>query len=332
MFAEWNNHERTWICWPRREEIWLGGMTAAEASYEGLIRALSVHEPVRIILDPKTPQETAAHLGSIENTRLEFQSIDDSWIRDNGPTFYTSESSSGIEATIWHFNGWGQKYQPFDNDAQVAGKLCTKYEIPARRAPLVCEGGAINGNGRGTLLTTESVILNPNRNPRIGKGEATEILQDYTGCSTVLWLPAGLIGDETDGHVDNIACFVEDATVFAAYAPDRSDENFAQLKQNIALLGEMRNQAGRPLDVVPVPLPPPVIEQGGRLTASYINFYFVNGAIIVPVFEVETDDTVLAIFEDFFPDRRIVPFNARQLCIGGGGIHCVTLAEPSKDN
>lgn len=326
MPAEWADHARTWISWPHRKELWGSSLDAAEEAYHSLISLISQFEPVSVIYHPHEYPSVISRLGKKENIALECIDIDDSWIRDNGPTFLVGEGK-GLSATIWQFNGWGHRFVPFEHDAQVAQEICNRNGIHAYLAPITCEGGAIHTDGKGTLLTTSAVILNQNRNPGISKSHATELLSRFTGTTKVIWLPNGIVDDETDGHIDNVACFVNPTTLFAAYTPNRSDENYASLHENFEVLSNSTNAAGEKLSVIHIPLPAPVIEHGRRLTASYLNFYFVNGAVIVPIFDDPNDEAVLRIFEDVFEDRKIIPFGARAICVGGGGIHCITLNE-----
>jgi agmatine deiminase len=327
MAAEWTEHRRTWIAWPHRKEVWKDDFNAAQNAFESLVRTISRFEPVVLITDPNDAVYVTPRFQTSKHVSVSTVNIDDSWIRDNGPTFLVGTEGQ-VRATLWNFNAWGEKHVPYASDAQLAKTICRINGIPAYTAPLVCEGGGIHTNGAGTLLTTDTVVLNANRNPAMSRAKVTDILQQYTGCDHTIWLPNGIVGDETDGHIDNVACFVEPNTVFATHTSDRHDENYVPLKENLEVLSDATTSSNEKLQVVRLPLPNPVMHNGRRLTASYLNFYFANGAVVVPVFDDPNDAVAVSIFKKCFKNRTIATFKARPICVGGGGIHCVVLNEP----
>jgi agmatine deiminase len=230
----------------------------------------------------------------------------------------------------WRFNSWGGKYPPWDLDDAVPARIAEALGLPLRRLDLVLEGGSIDVNGLGTLLTTESCLLNPNRNPALSRREIERALAKHLGAENVLWLREGIAGDDTDGHVDDLARFVAPSTVVAAIEHDRADPNYEPLRANLEALERMRDQDGRPLEIVPLPMPRPLYFGGHRLPASYANFYIGNAAVLVPVFGDPMDDVACATLARLFPDRRIVPIPCADLVWGLGAVHCVTQQQPAR--
>jgi agmatine deiminase len=260
---------------------------------------------------------------------------DDSWIRDNGPTFILNAQGErgGIN---WRFNAWGEKYHPYDADDRLASLILQKMKVRRFDAPLVLEGGSIHVDGEGTLLTTEECLLAKNRNPHLSKERIEAYLRSYLGVSKILWLDRGLFGDETDGHVDNVACFVRPSVVAMQVAQDAASPNYGNTQKNLDRLRHERDASNRPLEVVPIPEPPERFCRGERLTLSYINFYPVTGALIVPVFGLDgsadlrrSDDRALGILRELYSDRKIVPIDGMKIIKGGGNVHCITQQIPA---
>jgi agmatine deiminase len=328
MPAEWAGHERCWMAWPCRQELWQDGLAAARQAYAAVAQAIAGFEPVTMIARARDAVEAGALCGP--SVTVMTAPIDDSWTRDFGPTFVMSDDGD-VAGVSWQFNAWGEKYRGYDGDAALAGRLLDSLGVPRFDAPFVLEGGAIHSDGEGTVLTTESVLLNPNRRMAASRAEAEALLRDWIGAEKVIWLPTGLVDDETDGHIDNVACFAAPGRVLALVAPDPSDPNHAGLAANMALLSEARDARGRRLDVVALPQTTRVDGAGRPLAASYINFYVANGGVVMPSFaSAEDDAAAAAVIAQAFPGRRVVQVDARPLDRGGGGIHCITQQQPRK--
>ncbi len=325
MPAEWAAHERCWMAWPCRAELWGGSLEDARRAYADVARAIAAFEPVTMIARPSDAAAAAAQCGPA--VAVMPAPLDDSWMRDFGPTFVVNGEGQ-VAGISWRFNAWGEKYSGFLDDAALAGLLLDRLGLPRFDAPFVLEGGAIHSDGEGTVLTTESVLLNANRRMADSRAAAEALLRDWLGAEKVIWLPAGLAEDETDGHIDNVACFAAPGSVLALSAADASDVNHAALAENLALLASERDARGRPLDVVPIRQTTRRDEAGRPLAESYINFYIANGGIVMPSFGTAEDDAAAAVVRRAFPGRRVVQVDARAIVRGGGGIHCITQQQP----
>lgn len=328
MPAEWEPHSRCWMAWPCRDEVWGEQMDAARTAYADVARAIADFEPVTLVCNPSDVAEASLTLGNGTAIDVVSMEIDDSWLRDSGPTFLLDRNGH-LAGAHWRFNAWGQKYQPYSRDAVVAKRILKHVGARRFRAPFVLEGGAIHVDGEGTVLTTEQCLLNPNRNPDITKAQVEQNLRDWLGVSTVIWLPEGIEDDETDGHVDEIACFVRPGVVLALSTDDKSDGNFDTLQTNLDILRSAKDAKGRPLQVIEVPQPARQEHNGKRLSLSYVNFYIANGGVVIPAFDVAEDERAFRIIRDAFPNRRVVQVHARDIFLGGGGIHCITQQQPA---
>ena len=332
MPPEWAPHERTLISWPIQASMcYPETYPDVCGGYAELIRAIAEFEPVTVIVNPSELEKVRAIF--VDTPAVDFLPIEhnDAWLRDNGPTFVTS--ADGERAGInWKFNAWGGKYAPWDLDDQVAPQILEHYGIRRFDAPLVMEGGSFHVDGEGTLLTTEECLLNPNRNPELSRAEIEEQLARHLGITRVIWLKRGLAGDETDGHVDNAACFAAPGRVILQVCDDPADENYAIAQENLRILEDAVDAAGRKLDLVKLPQPPYAEHEGNRLTLSYLNFYFVNGGIILPVFggaAEESDRIAVRTLQEVFPDRRIRTVNGMAVIREGGNVHCTTQQMPA---
>jgi agmatine deiminase len=328
MPAEWEPHSRCWMAWPCRDEVWGEHMDAARTAYADVARAIADFEPVTLVCNPSDVAEASLTLGNGNAIDVVSMEIDDSWLRDSGPTFLLDRNGH-LAGAHWRFNAWGQKYQPYSRDAVVAKQILKHVGARRFRAPFVLEGGAIHVDGEGTVLTTEQCLLNPNRNADVTKAQVEQNLRDWLGVSTVIWLPEGIEDDETDGHVDEIACFVRPGVVLALSTDDKSDGNFDTLQTNLDILRSAKDAKGRPLQVIEVPQPARQEHNGKRLSLSYVNFYIANGGIVMPAFDVAEDERAFRIIRDAFPNRRVVQVHARDIFLGGGGIHCITQQQPA---
>ena len=314
------------MAWPTRPETWYGGIEGARRAHAEVAKALASFEPVTVACSPGEIAEASLMCGhGIELTPV---AISDGWMRDIGPTFVKSVAGE-IAGIDWVFNGWGGLHGDFAGDATVAAEVIRMRGCPGFPAPVVLEGGAFNGDGQGTVLVTEECLLDPRRNPGRSKVEIEAALADYLDARTVIWLGRGYEGDETRGHVDEIACFAKPGMVLLQMPTDAADANYLTQHDNLARLKTARDANGQPLEVIEIPQPARRERDGRRLTLSYINFAFANGGLIMPSFGDAADDPVFRIFSDVFPDRKIVQLLADDLVIGGGGIHCVTQQEPA---
>jgi len=256
---------------------------------------------------------------------------DDAWVRDHGPIFLQRSVDGQLEEAVldWQYNSWGGKYPPFDNDNAIPGRIAGHYGLRRFVPGLVMEGGSIDVNGAGTLLTTESCLLNPNRNPGRTKADIEQALRDHFNVEHILWLGDGIAGDDTDGHVDDLTRFVGPSTVVTAIETDTTDVNFDILKSNRERLAGMTDQDGRPLRIVELPMPHPVYHDGERLPASYANFYVANGVVLVPAYHPDRDQIARAVLQRCFPTRRVALIPSTDLAWGLGSFHCVTQQWPA---
>ncbi|MCY4386358.1 MAG: agmatine deiminase family protein [Desulfurellaceae bacterium] len=338
MPAEWEPHAATWLAWPHNRDTWPGMDSAIAALYVRMIAALYRDERVHICVnDP----ETAGHVrhtldtAGVDLTRIGIYEIltNDAWIRDHGPIFLTRRHGQIIELglTNWTFNAWGAKYPPWDLDNRVPERIAQCLSLIPFTPDIVLEGGSIDVNGQGMLLTTESCLLNPNRNPALSRSDVESILKVFLGVHHIGWLGEGIVGDDTDGHVDDIARFVNPTTVVCAVEDDPADANYKPLRDNLHRLRSMRDQSGQALRVVPLPMPGLVESAGERLPASYANFYIANRTVLVPTYDHPQDRTAQAVLQELFPGRRIRGIPCRELVVGLGALHCVTVQQPVCD-
>ena len=331
MPAEWSDHARTWMAWPCRMEPWgsAEGMLRAQVAYARVARAISGFEKVAMAVRPQDVDEARFAIGKgIEIVAVE---LDDSWARDSGPVF-VSDGRGGVAGVHWRFNAWGNKYRPHDNDAAFGGLVIDALDMRRYDGPMVLEGGSIAVDGLGTLITTEQCLLNPNRNANLNRQQIEERLALYLGVTRIIWLGEGLEDDETDGHVDNVACFAGPGRVMVHQSGSKDDANDRVMQDNLARLSSARDAQSRPFEIIEIPEPAPRERHDGRrLDMSYINFYYTNFGIVMPSFDDEADVVALKIMEKTFPDRRIVQVPTLDIVQGGGGIHCITQQQPAGD-
>ncbi len=334
MPAEWEPHAATWLAWPHNAETWPGAGTlaAVEQTYLEIVAALVAGESVHILVnDGPTGQRvhTLCRERSIEEDRVVLHRIrtDDAWIRDYGPNFLVHASGS-VAANVWGFDSWGGKYD-WQWDDRAGMEIVRRVGCEVFEPGIVLEGGAIESNGRGVCLTTEPCLLNPNRNGGLSREVMETYLKDYLGVTQVIWLAGSLEGDDTDGHIDNLARFVDTDTVLCAYEENPNDPNHRGLLENRRRLDRATDAHGRPFTVRPLPLPGPVAPYGERLPASYANFYIGNRAVLLPVYGHANDARAEEILTDCFPGRTVVPIDGTQLVVGLGGIHCITQQQPA---
>lgn len=324
--ARTEEHAGTLVAWPTERPIWGAHRARALEEYAALVSALSGFERVSVVAHPAYADEARAACPDAEVLAIP---IDDAWIRDSGP-IYLVDDRGGVAMTQFRFNAWGEKYTPYDQDARLPERLAQHAGMRRYRSPLVMEGGGFTVDGEGTLITTESVVLNPNRNPGWSRADAEQALLDATGAELVLWLDHGLVEDrDTDGHSDNVVQFAAPGRVVVQVAPDRDNPNWEPLRDNAARLRTARDAQGRRLEVIEVsqfPYTEPV--DGQRFAAPYVNFYPVNGAIVVPGLGVAGEDEAYATLEAAMPGREVVAVPSVMLAYGGGGVGCVTQHVP----
>ena len=335
MPAEWEPHAATWLAWPHNEETWPGRLPQVQAIFLAMIEALHREETVHLLVNDAA---SAAQVGRLirergfddRAIRLHEIPTADAWLRDSGPIFLTgADRQPPLAASAWRFNAWGCKYADLQADAGLSQRIASRVGVPCFEPGMVLEGGAIDVNGRGACLTTEQCLLHPNRNPGLRRADIERHLRDTLGVSHIVWLGRGIAGDDTDGHVDDVARFVGPNTVVCALESDPQDANFACLRDNFRRLQAATDAHGRPLEVVPLPMPGRVGSPRERLPASYANFYVANGVVLVPTYGHANDDRALRILQDLSPGRRVVGIPCEPLVWGFGAIHCVTQQQPA---
>lgn len=327
--AEWEPHRATWLSWPHNHDTWPGKFEPIPAVWAELVRSLAPREAVHVLAAGPAAAEARQRVGDVPNVVLHDIRTNDCWMRDHGPTFLLGPPGAEPALVDWEYNAWGGKYPPFDADNRVPGQLA---ELLGRRrfSPgIVLEGGAVDSNGQGALLTTEQCLLEPHRNPQLDQAQIERYLRDYLAAAHIIWLGEGIVGDDTDGHIDELARFVGPRTVVAAVEDDPQDENYAPLADNWQRLEHATDQQGRSLELIRLPMPRPMFQNGQRLPASYANFYIANGAVIVPQYDDPADAAVREILGRLFPERKIIPLRAVDLAWGLGAFHCITQQEPA---
>ena len=332
MPAEWEPHVGTWLTWPRREGISFPDLyDRIPPILAAMVRALAEDEGVFInVWDATMEAEVRSVLTQHDalNDRVEFHHHPayEPWCRDHGPVFVVNTSQRAV--LNWGYNAWGEKYPPYDLDNAVPEHIASVRGLPCFTPDMILEGGSIEVNGQGTLITTESCLLSPNRNPALDRAAIEQRLSDYLGVRKVLWLGEGIAGDDTDGHVDDLTRFVDAQTVVTAVEPDSQHPNHPPLQVNLQRLQAMCTQDGDSLRVIELPMPEPVLDQGERLPASYANFYIGNRTVLMPAFGQSRDADAQAILQQCFPSRRVLPLDSTDLIRGLGSFHCLTQQEP----
>lgn len=330
--AEWEPHAATWIAWPHRHATFLGPFAAIPPAYERLTRLIARYEPVRIIGSREVLAAPRAALADVADVSFVEIPTSDSWIRDTGPVFLVpNERATGDRprAVCWNWNAWGGKYPPWDADAGVSRGIAKHLGLLADVPGIVLEGGAIETDGCGTLMANERCVVDPKRNPGLDRDALEAALRKHLAIERVLWLGGDLAGDDTDGHVDQLARFAAPGCVLAARQPDRLDPNRDSLEANLAMLAAATDARGRRLEVIPIDIPSRFAFEGAQLPASHLNFLVGNGFVAVPVFGGPTDEPALRTLEACFPGRAIEPFDCAVLVRGRGAIHCVTRDQPA---
>jgi agmatine deiminase len=328
--AEWEPHTATWLAWPHKPETWPGKFAPIPAVWATLVRTLAEFEPVHILAGgPAVMAQARSLVGDVPKVVLHDIPTDDVWARDHGAMFLSGPDTLPPALVDWEYNAWGGKYPPFDLDNAVPGHVAQLTGRRAFRPGIILEGGAVDGNGEGTVLTTEPCLLNPNRNPQLSQAEVEQYLADFCCAKKILWLRGGIAGDDTDGHIDELARFVGPNTVVAALEDDPNDENYEPLRDNYQRLLSMSDAQGRPLEVISIPMPRPLFYDNTRLPACYMNFYIANGVVIVPQFGDPADRVAVETLGRLFPTRQIRGLDAVDLVWGLGAFHCITQQQPA---
>ena len=347
MPAEFAPHDACWMLWPQRPDTWRFGAKPAQRAFVEVACAIAESETLFVGVNDDQFENARYQLPA--HIRVVELSSNDAWMRDVGPTFVT-HSDGRLAMVDWEFNAWGGLdgglYFPWDKDKRIRAKIAEMLGIPRFIAPVVLEGGALHVDGEGTLITTEECLLNPNRNPQLTHQEMAQVLHDYLGVDKVIWLPRGCHRDETDGHVDNLCCFVAPGQVALSWCDDTRDPMHAICREALAVLEGTSDARGRPLTVHKLPQPGPLHiaedeasgldhldsshprRPGDRMAASYVNFYIANAAVVMPLLDPAHDETARAILQRLFPDKRVIGVPAREILLGGGNIHCITQQQP----
>jgi agmatine deiminase len=332
MPAEWEPHAATWLSWPRREGIsFPDSFDRVLPALQAMVEALIESEQVCInVCNGAHEAEARQVLHGLPMKRISFHLIptNEPWCRDHGPIFLTHDVDPKLAIVDWDYNAWGNKYPPFDLDEIVPTRVGQIFGLPVFYPRMILEGGAIDVNGAGALLTTESCLLNPNRNPNLSRDEIEERLRGFLGVREILWLGSGIAGDDTDGHIDDLARFVSKRSVVTVVEENRNDENYEALRQNLGRLREMKID-GQKIEIVRLPMPKKIVRQGLRLPASYANFYIANSCVLVPTFADPADEAALSLLQKCFPERRVVGIDCRELIWGLGTFHCLTQQQPA---
>ncbi len=331
MPAEWEKHIGTWVTYPHEETTFFEYLEQARDIFVQMVEIISKGETVHInVNDNQMKEDLKNRLEKFEvnpkNIVIHIFPTNDSWCRDYGAIF-VKKIDNKLVATDWEFNAWGGKY-PYELDSQITKKMAEYLNVEYLKVDMVLEGGSIDTNGDGIFLTTESCLLNPNRNPDKTKEEIEKYLSTYLGAEKVLWLKEGIVGDDTDGHVDDITRFVGKNKIITALEKNPDDENYQILKENFERLVSFKNKEGKPFEIITLPMPEPKYYKGERLPASYANFYISNSAVIVPTYNCPQDEEALNILQSIFKDRKVIGLDANPIIVGLGAFHCLTQQIP----
>jgi agmatine deiminase len=333
--AEWAPHTATWLSWPHKEASWPGKLDSIFGVYCEFIKALTEGEAVCINISNEGMRSFATeHLiragVNLEKVRFYMHPTNDAWCRDHGPAFLVHPNKAPRKVVVdWGYNAWGNKYPPYDLDDVIPTLIAEHYGLPVYHPGIVMEGGSVDFNGKGTVLTTKACLLNPNRNPHLNQAQIEQYLRNYYGVEQILWLGDGIVGDDTDGHIDDITRFVNEDTVVTVVESDKGDENYEILQENLKALKGMRLLNGKQLNVVEIPMPKAVEYEDQRLPASYANFYIGNAAVVVPTYRDDKNDQIaLDTIARYFPGRKTIGLDSTDLIWGLGSFHCLSQQEP----
>jgi agmatine deiminase len=332
--AEFAKHEATWLSWPHKEASWPGKIHTIYPSYAKFVKELTEGETVRINVNDEVMKAFAEDVLSkhdVNMSRVQFflNPTNDAWCRDHGPAFLINPHAKQKKVIVdWNYNAWGDKYPPYDLDDVIPTLIANHFDIPVFHPGIIMEGGSVEFNGEGTLITSTACLLNENRNPHLSKQQIEYYLSEYYGVDQILWIDEGIVGDDTDGHIDDTVRFVNADTVIAVIEDDKNDDNYHLLQSNLKQLKKLRLLNGKQLNIVELPMPDCISYEEQRLPGSYANFYIANNAVIVPTFQCSKDERALQIIQDCFPERNIVGIDSLDIIWGLGSFHCLSQQEP----
>ena len=333
--AEFAPHTATWLSWPHKGASWPGKIDAIYPYYCRFIQVLLESEKVYInVNDEKMKAAAMQHLSQagVDASGIEFfyHPTNDAWCRDHGPAFLLNTHVTTQKAIVdWDYNAWGNKYPPYDLDDVIPSLIGKHFNLPVFHPGIVMEGGSVEFNGKGSLITSTACLLNPNRNPTLNQPQIEQYLQNFYGVQQVLWIDKGIEGDDTDGHIDDTVRFTDEDTVLTVIEEDKNDVNYELLQDNLQQLKQMRLLNGKQLNIAELPMPDPVEYENQRLPASYANFYICNKSVIVPTFRCDKDDKALQIIQQCFPSREVVGIDSTEIIWGLGSFHCLSQQEPA---
>jgi len=360
--AEFAPHEATWLSFPHKEESWPGKINKIYPNYSQFVKELALGEKVRINVNSDAMKNFAVkhfEQAGVDMNQVEFflHPTNDAWCRDHGPAFLIRKSDAGSQKpeekngihltsdighqtsniqhptsdkviVDWNYNAWGNKYPPYDLDDIIPSLIAKHFNLPVFYPGIIMEGGSVEFNGKGTLLTSTACLLNPNRNPHLNQQEIEKYLFEFYGVEQILWVSEGIVGDDTDGHIDDTVRFVNENTILTVIEENKNDENYNLLQHNLKQLKQMRLLNGQQMNIVELPMPDEVIYEGQRLPASYANFYIANKAVIVPTYRCAKDDIALQIIQQCFPGRKVIGIDSTDIIWGLGSFHCLSQQEP----
>jgi agmatine deiminase len=333
--AEFAKHDATWLSWPHKEASWPGKIHAIYPYYCEFVKELTKSERVCINIcneDMKAFAIQCLQEAVVDLSKVEFflHQTNDAWCRDHGPAFLINPHAKQKKVIVdWNYNAWGNKYPPYDLDDIIPTSIAKHYNIPVYYPGIIMEGGSVEFNGKGSLITSVSCLLNANRNPHLNQSQIEEYLINYYGVEHVFWIDEGIVGDDTDGHVDDTVRFVNENTLLAAVEENKNDENYELLQSNLQQVKQMRLLNGKQLNIVELPMPDMIVYEDQRLPASYANFYIANHAVIVPTYRSSKDEKALQIIQECFPRREIVGIDSVEIIWGLGSFHCLSQQEPA---
>lgn len=332
MPAEWTPHQAIWMGWPFDNENWGGYLEDARADFTHLIRTIADFELVHVTVNDQeslddAKKRLARTTNGLHNICFRRADIDDIWFRDSGPIFIRNEQHQ-LAITDWKFNAWGNRFQ-WQKDIHVPRGIAQELKMKRFEVPIVMEGGSLDVNNQGVLLTTKQCLLNKNRNPTLSQSEIEAYLKDYLGVKQIIWLENGLEGDKTDGHVDTITRFAADDTIITSVCEDKNDSNYVPMQENLEILKKARQEDGHPYTLVELPLPTQKLYVGDeRLPMTYANFYIGNGFVVMPTYNEANDQRALNILQNTFPEHKVIALTSLGIMAGGGSFHCVTQQQP----
>ncbi|MBN9380696.1 MAG: agmatine deiminase family protein [Chitinophagaceae bacterium] len=332
--AEFRRHAATWLSWPHKEASWPGKIHTIYPYYSLFIKELAKGEDVCINVRDEAMKSFAVDSlqeagADMSRVRFYFHPTNDAWCRDHGPAFLINPQAEQKKVIVdWNYNAWGNKYPPFDLDDVIPTLVGSALNLPVYYPGIIMEGGSVDFNGNGTVITSTCCLMNENRNPHLTREQIETYLVNYYGVDQILWVKEGIVGDDTDGHIDDTVRFVNEDTVITVIEEDRQDENYTLLQDNLADLKKMRLSNGKQLNIVELPMPDMVTYEDQRLPASYANFYIANESVIVPTFRCARDEKALEIIQDCFPGRRVVGIDSTEIIWGLGSFHCLSQQEP----